>query len=93
MKNNFERKIKNLKGFKNHNKWFLFEIIRIYSDFFKEIDISKIDEYDGDGACDMYHISIKFDTTDELWDDFEKLSDENKIQIDGTDEEFNIFNH
>jgi len=89
----FDKEIKKLKGTKNHNKWFLNEINRIYSDFFKDINITKIVEYDGDGDCDMYYISIEFKTTDELWDEFEKISELNNIQIDGTDEEFNIFNH
>lgn len=95
MENKFEKSIKKLKGYKNHNRWFLKEIIRDYSDFFKNIKISKIVEQGNDDACDcdMYYISIKCKVTDEIWEQFDKISTEYKIQNDGTDDELNIFIH
>jgi len=88
----FENKIKKFKKYDSNKKYFLNKVIEVYSDFFfNKIKIKNIIEIDNEDEGGGYWLSVEFDTTDEQWDEFEKLSDKNGFDIDGTDTEFNIF--
>jgi len=84
----FNQEIRKFNRYKSNKKYFLNKVIEVYTDFFKDIEIKKMIEHDGDGG---YYLEIKIDVTDNLWELFESLSEKNDFQIDGTDTEFIIF--
>jgi len=90
--NEFENKIKTLKGYNTNKRHFLNVVYDTYKSFFNDesLIVTKIIEYDTDG----YWISIQVKHSEEQFDKFIKIAKQSTLteqMIDGTDCEINIF--